>query len=372
MTRSPVNPSTLSGQEQGRVLVALSGGVDSSVAALRLLEEGRKVSAAYIRTWMHEDDPFTNCPAEQEIETAAAAAQHLGVPFEVVNLVAEYRERVVDYLVDGYRRGITPNPDVMCNREMKFGVFRDYAARKGFDGVATGHYVRKVEVPGTGFRILEGIDPNKDQSYFLALCRSNQLENACFPIGNMEKSAVRAAARAAGLPNADKKDSQGICFLGKVDIREFLAQFIPDRPGRIVRTDGTVLGEHRGLHRFTIGQRRGIDIPSNADHEFYVVVGKDLRSGDLIVAFESDPDSGLYTTWASVHGVSWIAGRPPESTEGLTARPRYRDPRQEMDWERTGPETARIRFHQPQRALASGQILAIYRDDQLLGGAVFD
>lgn len=367
-----MDSSNLSVEKKGRVLVALSGGVDSSVAALRLLEAGREVSAAYIRTWMHEDDPFTDCPAEQEIETAASAAEHLGIPFEVVNLVAEYRERVVDYLVDGYRRGITPNPDVMCNREMKFGVFRDYAAQKGFETVATGHYVRKVDGPGKSFRILEGVDENKDQSYFLALCRSSQLQNACFPIGDLEKSAVRAAARAAGLPNAEKKDSQGICFLGKVDIRQFLSQFIPDRPGRIVRTDGTVLGEHRGLHRFTIGQRRGIDIPSNADHEFYVVVGKDLQNGDLIVAFESDPTSGLYTDQASVHGVSWIAGHPPESTEGLTARPRYRDPRQGMDFEQNGPETARIRFYESQRALASGQILALYRDDQLLGGAVFD
>jgi len=355
------------------VLVALSGGVDSSVAALRLLEAGYRVEAAYIRTWMHEDDPFAQCPAEEEIEEASAAAAALRIPFRVVNLVDAYRDRVVGYLVDGYRRGVTPNPDVMCNREIKFGMFADYGSGEGFDWIATGHYVRSRVREGSGeLWVGEGLDPEKDQSYFLALSGGTALRRALFPLGELRKTQVRELAQRSGLPNARRKDSQGICFLGKVDLREFLRQYIPDRPGRILNRAGAVLGEHPGIHAYTIGQRRGLNIPSNKDHEFYVVVAKDVESGDLTVAFESDRESGLWSRRARVGPVSWIGEGKPEGIAAWEGRPRYRDPRQRIgvSWRPSGG--AEIEFEETQRGLAAGQVLAFYDRDRLLGGAVFE
>ncbi|MEM8549999.1 MAG: tRNA 2-thiouridine(34) synthase MnmA, partial [Verrucomicrobiota bacterium] len=263
-----------------KILVALSGGVDSAVAALLLQQQGHEVHAAYMRTWMNEEGSaiLADCPWEEDIKQAKAVCAHLGIPFEVVSLIAEYRQHVVDYLIDGYQRGITPNPDMMCNREMKFGVFRRFALEHGFDAIATGHYCRLSQDDEGTPQLLRGLDPNKDQSYFLALVQPDQLRQARFPIGELEKPRVRELARGHGLPNATRKDSQGICFLGKVDINQFLQSYIPDRPGEIVRAaDSSVLGEHNGLHHFTLGQRRGLGIPSNTDFENFVVVAKDFE-----------------------------------------------------------------------------------------------
>ncbi len=350
-------------------LVALSGGVDSSVAALKLLEAGRRVEGAYIRTWLDEDD-LGECPAGQDIDDARSAADHLGIPFRIVNLVREYREKVVSYLVDGYRKGITPNPDILCNREMKFGIFREIAVQEGFGRIATGHYCRRSFREGRN-RILEGVDKNKDQSYFLALTKPEDLAVADFPVGAFEKSEVRRIAEAAGLPTARKKDSQGICFLGKVKIDEFLARYIPDRPGEIVDTDDRVRGTHRGLHRFTIGQRRGIGIPSNTDNEAFVVIAKDLERNRLIIGFDRPETPGLYQTSARIGSLNWI-GEPVRSGEALTAKPRYRDPQQEIRVTEVSKESIRISFTAPQRALALGQILAFYRGEELVGGGVYE
>ncbi|MDR1818095.1 MAG: tRNA 2-thiouridine(34) synthase MnmA [Puniceicoccales bacterium] len=369
-----------------KLLVALSGGVDSAVAALLLQQQGHEVHAAYMRTWMNEEGNELPgaCPWEEDVENAAGAAKMLGIPFRILHLVRDYRERVVEYLVEGYRRGLTPNPDVMCNREMKFGVFLRQALAEGFDGVATGHYARRRDNPDGTADILEGADPAKDQSYFLALLSQEQARRAWFPVGGLLKSEVRELARAAGLPNAARKDSQGICFLGKVDIRAFLARFIPDAPGPIVNTAGKALGTHRGLHRYTLGQRRGIDVPSNADNEHYVVVAKDYAANTLRVAFDHPETAGtLYTGTAAVHSLTWL--NAPVTTERvLPVRVRYRDPATPAVFTPDGAGGATLRFLETQRGIAAGQVLAIYEEvagapatagaangRTLLGGGVF-
>jgi len=387
-----------------RILVALSGGVDSSVAALLLQQQGHDVVGAYMKNWINEDQVIGHCPWRQDIEDARAVAEKIGIGFRVVNLMDDYRRLVVDYLLDGYRRGLTPNPDVMCNREMKFGVFAKYAQAEGFSAVATGHYARRerwssisTSTTGAGvetgvhptFSLLEGVDQNKDQSYFLALLSPAQLRLARFPIGHLKKPALRALAAAAGLPTATKKDSQGICFIGEVKMADFLRAYVPEHPGPIVRaTDGKVIGEHRGLHYYTIGQRRGIRIPSNTDDRAYVVTGKRAEDHALLVAFDGPDAPGLWAGECRVHSLSFL-GEPLTGKRRLECRVRYRDPRVMIEFTPVAgvadpgdespqapgspsPATsAHIRFDQPQRALAPGQILALYDGERLLGGGVF-
>ncbi len=376
----------------------MSGGVDSSVAALQLQRDGFAVVGAYMKNWINEDQVIGNCPWMEDIEDARAVADRLGIEFRVVNLMDDYRRLVVDYLLDGYQRGLTPNPDIMCNSRVKFGVFAAYARAEGFAGLATGHYARRVTTEDCGssiadcglenrsasrqrirdpkspipdFQLWEGADKNKDQSYFLALLSQEQLRFARFPIGHLRKPELRRLAADAGLPTAQKKDSQGICFIGEVKMADFLKAYVPEHPGAIVRaTDGKVLGEHRGLHYYTIGQRRGIRIPSNTDNQAYVVVGK--RAGDhaLLVAFDGPDAPGLWTDACRVHALSFI-GEPITAPRRLECRVRYRDPRVGIDFTPEAGGTAHIRFEAPQRALAPGQIMAFYDGERLLGGAVF-
>ncbi|MGB0743410.1 MAG: tRNA 2-thiouridine(34) synthase MnmA [Opitutales bacterium] len=353
-----------------KILVALSGGVDSSVAALLLKEQGYDVSGAYIRTWMNEEMPLADCPAQQDIEDSRAVAGHLGIDYEIVNLVNEYREQVVNYLVEGYKKGITPNPDIMCNREMKFGIFEKYAASNGFDAIATGHYVRRLRNGDNSFDLLEGRDKNKDQTYFLALIRQEQITGALFPVGELQKPEVRKLAEKHKLPNAEKKDSQGICFLGDMNISRFLEYYIEDKPGDIVNSEGKVLGQHRGLHRYTTGQRRGIGVPSNTDNEAYVVTRLDMARNELVVAFDRADSPDLYTSEVGLYGLSFTNQPITDSCE-LLAKPRYRDPSQAIIYTPTGPDTATVSFAKPQRALASGQVLALYDGDKLLGGGFY-
>lgn len=355
-----------------KILVALSGGVDSSVAAYILKEAGYDVSSAYIKTWMNEEgsDLFADCPWQAEIKHAQAAADHMGIEFEVINLIKDYRERVVKYLVEGYRNGITPNPDIMCNREMKFGVFLDYALKEGFDGIATGHYCQRQENPDGTFDILEGFDKNKDQSYFLALVKQEQLKHAVFPIGHLEKTQVRQIAKDNGLPNAEKKDSQGICFLGKVSINKFLSQYIDNKPGLIKNLEGKLLGEHPGLHHFTMGQRKGIGVPSNTDHKNYVVIAKNYETNELIIAFDNIAVNELYINKAKIRNISFVNQSIREEST-LLAKPRYRDPSEIIIFKPTQENNADIEFAVTQRALAQGQILGLYDGEKLLGGGVY-
>jgi tRNA-specific 2-thiouridylase len=358
-------------KEIKKVLVAMSGGVDSSVAAVLLKERTEyDLASAYIKVWLDEDDPLGVCPAEEDIADGRAVSEKLGIPFSVVNLVREYKEKVVDYLVEGYRIGVTPNPDIMCNREMKFGIFLDYALKQGYDAVATGHYCRRRENEDGSFDILSGVDNNKDQSYFLAMVRQDQLKHILFPIGEIEKPEVRKIAEANDLVNAKKKDSQGICFLGKVKINEFLKTFIPDKPGDIVNAEGKVLGEHKGLHRYTIGQRKGIGIPSNSDFNAYVVVGKDLDKNKLIVAFDREDAPGLYAQRVLLSGLSFVNRRIDRECK-IQAKPRYRDESQPITFIPETETTGTVIFDEPQRALATGQVMALYDGEVLLGGGFY-
>ncbi len=356
-----------------KVLVALSGGVDSAVAALLLKQEGHNVAGAYMRTWMNEEGGkfFGECPWEDDVASAKAVAEKLEIPFKIVDLIKDYREHIVKYLVEGYRSGRTPNPDVLCNREMKFGEFARRAFEEDFEFVATGHYARRRDNEDGTSDILCGNDPNKDQSYFLALLQQKQLCRALFPVGHLTKPELRKIAKAAGLPNADRKDSQGICFIGKVRINDFLEQYIPQKPGKIVRTDGRVLGEHKGLYHYTIGQRKGINIPSNTDQEHYVVVAKRFDENELVVAFDHpETADSLYTNESRVEELSWI-NRPILKECEILARVRYRDASTPIIFSPDGQGGAHISYKETQRGIASGQIIAFYDGEVLLGGGVF-
>ncbi len=354
-----------------KVLVGLSGGVDSSVAAAILQQQGHEVVGGYMKNWINTENLPGDCPWEQDVEDAHAVAKVLGIEFRVIDLLDQYKERIVDYLLDGYQKGITPNPDVYCNREMKFGVFLDYALSQGFDSVGTGHYARKrVREDGTS-DILRGADTNKDQSYFLALMEQHQASRALFPCGEMQKPEVRDLAASLQLPTAQKKDSQGICFIGNIKMGDFLSHYVPDRPGEIVDTEGRVRGRHRGLHLYTLGQRKGHGVASPREGVAYVVVGKDQEQNQLIVGYDEGETSGLYTRRAQVGSVSWV-NRPISTRRKVEAQPRYRakgEPVWVTPLENGGYE---VEFIRPQRALTPGQICAFYENGVLLGGGVFE
>jgi len=360
------------GNGNERILVAMSGGVDSSAAAALLVEQGAAVAGAFMKNWINEVNVMGDCPWQQDAEDARSVADRLGIPFQIVNLMDAYRERIVDYLIKGYADGVTPNPDVLCNREIKFGVFRDWARSQGFGAVATGHYARS-RVGCDGHReILTGSDPNKDQTYFLSLMRPEQVQDARFPIGDMLKPEVRALAQRYGLPTAQKKDSQGICFIGQVKMADFLRMYIPDAPGDIVLQDGRRVGQHRGLHYFTLGQRRGIGVASPVHRQNYVVVEKCLQTRELVVAFDSPDTAGLYSSACLLASVSSTGHEGTLQREGmLLARARYRAPSVPVRYTPLGDGRARVEWLEPQRALVCGQICALYEGDVLRGGGVY-
>jgi len=356
------------------ILVGLSGGVDSAVAAARLLEQGHSVVGGYMKNWINTDNIPGDCPWEEDLDDAHAVAQHLGIEFRVIDLIDQYRSRIVDYLLDGYREGITPNPDVFCNREMKFGVFLDYALEQGFDAVATGHYARRrFDEDQNLAMLLRGADTNKDQSYFLALLDQHQLRHARFPTGEMQKTDVRKEAERFGLPNAAKKDSQGICFIGNVKMADFISHYVPDQPGDIVNTEGKVLGQHRGLHLYTLGQRKGHGVASPREGIAYVVVGKNASENQLILAYEEKGQSSehnpLYHREITVGELSFNAPLSVGEHQ-YHAQARYRSNAESATLQVHGNSTIMTQFTRPQRALTPGQICAYYDGGRLLGGGV--
>lgn len=361
-----------------KILVGLSGGVDSSVAAALLQEQGHEVVGAYMKNWINTDNVPGDCPWQDDVDDAHAVAKKLGIEFRVVDLIDQYQERIVDYLLEGYRSGITPNPDVYCNREMKFGVFLDYALEQGFEAVATGHYARKRVREDGSADILRGADTNKDQSYFLALMEQHQAKYALFPCGEMQKPEVREAAVRFDLPTAAKKDSQGICFIGNVKMTDFLRHYVPDRPGNIVDHEGKKLGRHKGLHLYTLGQRKGHGVASPRDGIAYVVVGKNAERNELIVGYDESHTEGLYTSKCIVGTVSWV-NKPVTTKRKIEAQPRYRAKSEPVIVTPVNDEEGEVlegkfsvEFIRPQRAITPGQICAFYENGVLLGGGVFE
>src|SRR5512140_2371984 len=307
-----------------KVVVGLSGGVDSAVAALLLKRAGHDVVGLFMKNW-EDDDDDEYCSTRADLIDAVAAAERIGIEVEAVNFAAEYRERVFASFLAEYRAGRTPNPDVLCNAEIKFKAFLDHAMKLGAEKIATGHYARVEERDG-GYVLLKGLDPGKDQSYFLHRLNQAQLSRTLFPVGHLHKPEVRRIAREGGLPNHAKRDSTGICFIGERPFREFLSRYLPREPGPMVTPGGERVGEHVGLMYYTIGQRQGLGIGGRRDGagEPWYVAGKDLASNTLTVVQGHDHPL-LLRTDLEAGDASWIAGEPPEwHGEDLGAKTRYR------------------------------------------------
>lgn len=355
------------------VVVALSGGVDSSVTAARLVEAGCAVSAVFMKNW-NEPTADGRCRWEDDVADALEVCDTLGITLNTVDLSAAYWDGVFAGFLAEYARGRTPNPDVLCNREVKFKAFLEHARALGGQCVATGHYAR-IRRGAHGFELLKGCDPAKDQSYFLHLLGQSQLAASVFPVGDLAKTDVRAQAERLGLVTHDKRDSTGICFIGEQRFRTFLSRFLPAQPGLIRDLEGRVLGEHAGVIYYTLGQREGLRIGGvrgAADAPWYVVA-KDVAANELRVAQGHDHPALLSRTLRA-DSVTWVAGAPPAQDAPLTcrAKTRYRQPDQdcEVTWE--DPSRVEVRFHRPQRAVTPGQSVVFYRDDTCLGGGIID
>ena len=351
------------------VWVGISGGVDSSVAALRLLEAGHAVEGLFMKNWEEDDEPG-HCSAAEDLADARAVCERLGIPLHTVNFSAEYWDRVFEHFLREYAAGRTPNPDVLCNREIKFRAFLDYALEHGAGAIATGHYARVAPFAGR-HALLKGIDPTKDQSYFLYLLGQRALSRSLFPLGGLHKSEVRRIAERAGFPNAGKKDSTGICFIGERRFREFLARYLPARPGPMVTVDGREIGTHQGLMYYTIGQRQGLGIGGvkGAGEAPWYVVEKRLEENMLVVAQGEHPR--LYRDRLEARELHWIAGEPPPLPLRCSAKIRYRQADQAcrvVPLERD--EGVEVLFETPQRAVTPGQSVVFYEGDRCLGGGI--
>jgi tRNA-specific 2-thiouridylase len=353
------------------VFVGVSGGVDSAVAGLLLQRQGLRVSALFMKNW-EEDDADGRCAAAEDLDSAEHACDRLGIELFTVNLSSEYWDGVFTRFLAEHRAGRTPNPDVLCNREVKFDAFVEHAKSLGADRIATGHYARIVE-RGSRRVLLRGLDPGKDQSYFLHLLDQRKLAHSLFPLGHLDKTAVRRIAREAGLALWDRKDSTGICFVGERPFRGFLSRFLASDPGPIESVDGTCLGTHQGLAFHTIGQRRGLRIggrPNGRDEPWYVA-RKDTDRNALVVAQGHDHPALLAPELrgAPAH---WIAGTAPRLPLRCTAQIRYRQSGQACEVHEGEGGGVRVCFDQPQWAVAPGQSVVFYRGQECLGGAVIE
>ncbi|WOJ94071.1 tRNA 2-thiouridine(34) synthase MnmA [Congregibacter variabilis] len=351
-----------------KVIVGMSGGVDSSVAALMLLEQGYDVEGLFMKNW-DEDDGTEYCTAKADFADAQAVAEKLKITLHSANFAAEYWDNVFEHFLAEYKAGRTPNPDILCNREIKFKAFLDYALELGADHIATGHYARRGLLDDRP-ALLKGLDTNKDQSYFLHAVGHAELAKTLFPLGEISKPEVRARAAAADLRTHDKKDSTGICFIGERRFKDFLQRYLPAQPGIIKTLDGDTIGEHSGLMYHTIGQRQGLGIGGLASHDDapWYVAGKDLANNVLLVVQGNDHPA-LFSNELWADDLFWINGQTPTLPLQCRAKVRYRQPDQDCVVSQDGGRY-RVAFNQPQRAITPGQSVVLYQDNVCLGGGV--
>lgn len=362
--------------QKPKIMVGLSGGVDSSVALIRLKEQGYDVEAMFMRNWDSavNNDILGNpdlmedvCPQEKDYQDAQKVAEQLGIKLHRVDFIEEYWNAVFAYFLEEYKKNRTPNPDILCNKEIKFKSFLDKAKALGADYIAMGHYARVLHQDGKHY-LLRGVDANKDQSYFLSQLTSEQLAQAFFPIGDMLKPDVRTLAKAYDLVVADKKDSTGVCFIGERNFKEFLMNYIPANPGDIVSTDGKVLGQHDGVMYYTIGQRRGLHI--GGPGEAWFVCGKDTKKNQLIVGQGADTEL-LYANRAILTNVNIINGTL-EDGQHLTAKFRYRQPDEGITIHLLANGLVEVRCDRPVKAITPGQACVFYDGEYCLGGGTID
>lgn len=355
-----------------RIVVGMSGGVDSSVTALLLKQQGYDVIGIFMKNW-DDTDEFGHCTAEDDAEDVRRVCEQIDIPYYTVNFEKEYFDKVFAYFLEEYKRGRTPNPDVMCNREIKFGEFLNKAMDLGADYVATGHYARVVQEDGM-YKLLRGVDNNKDQTYFLNALNQEQLSKAMFPIGHLPKPEVRRIAEEAGLYTAKKKDSTGVCFIGERNFREFLSQYLPAQSGDMVDiTTGEVKGRHDGLMYYTLGQRQGLGIGGSGNGEPWFVAEKDLEHNILYVV-QGDKHPSLYSTALVASGVNWIAGadKLPKEPFKCVAKFRYRQQDQGVTLTPQEDGTILVTFDQPQKAITPGQAVVFYDGEECLGGGTIE
>ena len=354
------------------VIVGMSGGVDSSVAAYLLLQQGYKVEGLFMKNW-EEDDGTEYCTALEDMADAQSICDNLGIPLHTANFAAEYWDNVFEHFLHEYKAGRTPNPDVLCNKEIKFKAFLEYACELGADYIATGHYAQRSEDLQSA-KLMKGLDANKDQSYFLHAVSGKQLAKTLFPIGAMEKPQVRQIAEQQGFINHNKKDSTGICFIGERRFSDFLEQYIPAQPGKIITDSGDVIGDHRGLMFYTLGQRQGIGIGGLKDHTEspWYVVKKDLEKNTLVVA-QGNNHPLLFTQSLNCSKVDWVSGTAPALPFRCTAKTRYRQPDQACII-KNQPEGRGylVSFANKQRAVTPGQSVVFYDTLNCLGGGVIE
>ncbi len=357
-------------QEKTKVIIGLSGGVDSAVAAHLLIEQGYQVEALFMKNW-DEDDDADYCSAAVDLADAEQICEVLGINLRTVNFSFEYWDRVFEYFLTEYRAGRTPNPDIICNKEIKFKAFLDYALSLGADYIATGHYAQRTDSE-LKVKMLRGEDYNKDQSYFLYTLGQKALSHTFFPVGTYQKPEVRKIAEKLGFTNYDKKDSTGICFIGERKFTEFLERYLPAQPGEILSDRGDILGKHNGLMFHTLGQRKGLGIgglTQSTDEPWYVY-GKDLAKNHLLVC-QGVNNNLMMTNQLSCSQLHWIDEQEPEKQFNATCKVRYRQPDQACQV-RVNNENAIVQFPEFQRAVTPGQSVVFYKDDICLGGGIID
>ncbi len=381
-------------EKRKKVLVALSGGIDSAVSAHLLLKQGYQVEAAFMRNWTSQEGLLKNeCPWLEDRRDALRVAAFLRIPLHTLDFEKQYQKTVMKYFFTEYKKGRTPNPDVMCNKEIKFKLLYNWARKNGFDYLATGHYARVREevagrdvvsshtgyqLPTTNYQLFRSVDEFKDQTYFIYNIKTEQLPHILFPIGGMKKSAVRSLARKIKLPNAEKRESMGLCFVGKIRLKDFLQQKLKAKQGSIVDQENQIIGQHYGLHNYTIGQRQGIAVGGSGP---YYVFKKDLKGNTLYVTGDFN-DERLMVREVEIHSVNWIRlpiglrvstfaeSSSDKNGVGLSGRYRHQGKLVPLMISRTGKNNYRVVFKEPQKAIASGQSLVLYKGKECVGGGI--